>query len=69
MYVMWTVTHFDSQTLYSKIFLDTLLSHSGFNINTLLHIALNDLNRYVLIGTWLISTQPHLNAILSGGGK
>ena len=32
----------------------------------LLHIYLNDLNFYVLIGTWLVSAHPHVN-VISGG--
>ena len=35
----------------------------------LLNIEFNDLHRYVFISTTIVGTQPHLNIILSGGGK
>ena len=42
---------------------------TGFSLKSLLHIEFSDLNRYVFASTCLVGTQPHLNAIPSGGGK
>jgi len=47
----------------------TLIYSHKINKKKLLHIEFNVLKSYVVVNTWLVSTQPHLNVIPSGGRK